>query len=163
MANKGEAMTDLEEAMVDREAYFGEVIFHFWKSEDAPLEAPLGELDREVLRLIKVQLSGVHVPPDGFLTAGFRFFERINNSHFRRLLTERLAMWQKSGWERIVAQETFALKNPGVTVAEIRTVLGSSARAQVFVARLILAAEQAVESNFTASYRRGLEELANGG
>ena len=67
----------------------------------------IAELEQTAISVVKAIHRSEHVDPYRFWTAGLRFFEWINRSRFGRVLTVRLADWQRAGWERVLRQESF--------------------------------------------------------
>jgi len=120
----------------------------------------LNELDRIVLAIIKNLLRREYVEPKEFWIAGLRFFEWINHSDFKRVLTAHLAKWQRIGWRRILETESFRLSSPRQTVPQIKEFLTKSAEDHSFVAKLLLATSKAVDVSLSEAYRETLKTMA---
>jgi hypothetical protein len=120
----------------------------------------LGILDQTAAKIIKGLARGGHVVPYDFWGIGLRFFEWINQSDFRQLLTLSLAEWQRAGWKRIISEESFRLSRPLQTVPAIETALSEPENDQRFLAQLILATADAVGSPLGADYSDILRAMA---
>ena len=157
---QAEAMTKLETALAGQFSgpFPGQAVFNHWNEKSASSE----EWDQKVVAIIKALLQNEHVGPHAFWGAGLRFFEWIDQSYFKPVLMPRLAAWQRAGWERIVTGEKFHLSSPYRTVPPIEEVLTITADNRSFVAKLLLAAAEAVGSPLGLSYREHLEAIAEG-
>ena len=153
-----EAMTELETALEGQFSgpFPGKPVFDHWNEKSA-LSA---ELDQTVVSIIKVLLQNEYVEPYYFWMAGLCFFNWINQSNFKPFLTPRLAAWLRTGWKRILSAETFRLSSPRQTVPLIEEVLAIPVDDSSFIAKLILAASEAVRSPLTAAYRNSLKAMA---
>ena len=153
-----EAMTELETALEGQFSgpFPGKPVFDHWNEKSA-LSA---ELDQTVVTIIKVLLKNEHVEPYYFWMAGLCFFNWINQSNFKPFLTPRLAAWLRVGWKRILTAESFRLSSPRQTVPPIEEVLAIPVDDSSFIAKLILAASEAVSSPLTAAYRNSLKAMA---
>ena len=153
-----EAMTKLETALESQfsGSFPGQAVFDHWNEKTTSL----AELDQTVVSIIKALLQNEHVEPHVFWVAGLRLFEWINQSNFKPFLTLRLAVWQRAGWKRILAAETFRLSSPRRTVPPIKEVLAIAADDQSFVAKLLLITSEAVGSPLSPAYREHLEAVA---
>ena len=158
LAARPQALTELEAELdsLFSGPFPGQSVFDHW-NEKSDLSA---EPDQTVITIIKVLLQNDHVEPYDFWVAGLRFFEWINQSNFKLFLMPRLAAWLRAGWERITTEETFRLSSPRQTVPLIEEVLGIAADDRSFIAKLILAASEAVRSPLTAAYRNSLKAMA---
>ena len=155
---QSEAMRELEAGLEGRftSSFPGKPVFDY--CNDKP--ALLAELDQTVATIVKALLRNEHVEPSGFWMAGLRFFEWINQSRYKGLLTTRLAAWQRSGWKRILTTESFRLSRPRQTVPSIEEVLAIPEDDRGFVAKLLTATSEAVDSPLGSAYRRSLEAMA---
>ena len=153
-----EAMTELKTALEGQFSgpFPGKSVFDHWNEKSA-LSA---ELDQTVVSIIKVLLQNEYVEPYYFWMAGLCFFNWINQSNFKPFLTPRLAAWLRTGWKRILSAETFRLSSPRQTVPLIEEVLAIPVDDSSFIAKLILAASEAVRSPLTAAYRNSLKAMA---
>ena len=134
----------------------GQFVFHPRKE----MPDSFNELDRLVLTIIKKLLRNEYIEPKDFWMAGARFFEWINNSDFKRMLTTHLAAWQKCGWRQILKTESFQLSRPRQTVPQIEEILTKSTDDQTFVAKLLLATSEALGVSLAAAYRDTLKTMA---
>ncbi len=157
-ADRRGAMLELEAALESgfTTDFPGSVVFDHWNGG----ATSLAQLDKTVVDVVKALLRSEHVEPRKFWEAGLRFFERINQSNFRPLLTPYLAGWLTAGWRRITATETFRLSRPLQTVPAIDAVLTAPAKDQRFVATLLLASAEAVGSPLGVEYRDRLRAMA---
>ena len=158
MADHREAMTELENALDDQFTgpFPGKPVFDHWNEKSASL----AELDQTVVTIIKALLQNEHLEPSYFWMAGLRVFEWINQSNFKLFLTLRLAAWLRAGWKRIVTEEVFRLSSPRQTVPPIKEVLKLAADDRSFVAKLLLAASEAVGARLGPAYRDNLKAIA---
>src|SRR5271157_5342017 len=99
----------------------------------------IAQLDETVVNLIRALFTEQHIEPRDFWMMGLRFFERVNQSNFTRLLTPLLARWQRAGWKRIATAESFRLCRPQQTVPAIEVVLSMPTDDRRFLATLLLA------------------------
>ena len=158
LANRAESMIELETAL-NRQItgpFPGQFVFHPRNG----MPDSFKELDRIVLTIIKNLLRNEYMEPKDSWMAGARFFEWINNSDFKRMLTTHLAAWQKCGWRQILKTESFQLSRPWQTVPQIEEILTTSAEDQSFVAKLLLATSEAVDVSLNATYRDTLKTIA---
>ena len=155
--NQPEAMTSLESGLEGRfrGPFPGKLLFDYWSERTRSI----GKLDNVVLDIIKSFLRNVHVEPSGFWVAGLRFFEWLDQSMFKGVMTTRLAAWQRSGWKRIITVESFRLSRPLQTVPSIQEVLAIPEDDRSFVAKLLLVTSEAVDSPLGLEYRRRIEDM----
>ncbi len=155
--NQPEAMTKLESGLEGRfrGPFPGKLLFDYWSERTRSIE----QLDNVVLDIIKSFLRNVNVEPNGFWMAGLRFFEWLDQSMFKGVMTTRLAAWQRAGWKRILAAESFRLSRPLQTVPSIQEVLAIPEDDRSFVAKLLLVTSEAVDSPLGLEYRRRLEDM----
>ncbi|MPZ09237.1 MAG: hypothetical protein GEU89_03375 [Kiloniellaceae bacterium] len=158
LAGRPEAMADLETAFGSEmeSAQLSAAVFSHWHGRPSPL----GQLDQLIVEIIKRTLGKQHIEPYEFWVIGLRFFERINYSHFKRLLTSYLARWQRAGWKRIITKESFRLSRPRETVPAINAVLAMPNDDQNFIAKLLLATSEAVGAPLGAEYVVKLRAIA---
>ena len=158
LAAQPQAMTKLETALEGQFSgpFPGQTVFDHWSAESALPE----ELDQKVVAIIKGLLQNEHVGPYAFWVTGLRFFEWTDQSYFKPFLMPRLAAWQRAGWERIVTREKFHLSSPRQTVPPIKEVLKLAADDRSFVAKLLLAASEAVGARLGPAYRDFLQAIA---
>ena len=157
-ANRPRAMKDLKTALDKQFAgpFPGRLVFDH-SNENPTLHA---ELDRIVATTTEMFLQNEHVTPNGFWFAGLGLFYWINQSNFKGLLTERLAAWQRSGWERILTEESFRLHRPRQTVPAVKEILRIPTDDQKFVAKLLLVASEAAGVPLTSESRDILNAMA---
>jgi len=93
---------------------------------------------------------------------GLRLFEKAGQSNFGKLLTLRIAEWLRSGWKRIIREESFRLSRPMQTIPAIEAVLAMENNDEIFVATLLLESSDAVGSDLAPPYRNHLKGLASG-
>ena len=158
LAAQPQAMTELKDTLdsLFSGPFPGQSVFDHGNEASA---SP-GGLDQTVVAIIQVLLQNKHVEPRAFWSAGLRFFEWINQSNFKPFLTPRLAAWLRTGWKRILSAERFRLSSPRQTVPPIEKVLAIPVDDRSFIAKLILAASEAVNSPLTAAYRNSLRAMA---
>ena len=158
LARRVESMIELETAL-NRQitgSFPGQFVFHPRNG----MPDSFKELDRIVLTIIKNLLRNEYIEPKDFWMAGARFFEWINNSDFKRMLTTNLAAWQKCGWRKILKTESFQLSRPRQTVPQIEEILAESADDQTFVPKLLLATSEALGVSLSAADRDTLQTMA---
>ena len=158
IAGRAEEMTDLESELekVFPAGYPGKTILDHWNNE----RTPLSEFDTFALAVIRNFLRVEHMTPSLYWTSGVCFVVCSKDSRFRDELTERLAHWQRLEWQRIVASESFRLFRPQHTVPAIKVALESSTDDLSFVANLLLAAAESVDTTRIPGYREMLKPLA---
>ena len=158
LARRAESMPELETALnVQTSGPFpGQFVFHHQNRKPDSLN----ELDQIALTIINNLLRREYVEPKEFWMAGARFFEWINHSDFKRLLTTHLAAWQKCGWRQILKTESFQLSRPRQTVPQIEEILTKSTDDQTFVAKLLLATSEALDVSLSAADRDTLQTMA---
>jgi hypothetical protein len=151
-------MSELQSALRDAfgQPYPGSALF----SAEEPASPNLNRVIEAILRRLD---DPRHIEPLDFWMIGLRFFERTNQSGFRRDLAPSLAWWFRAGWERIVRDETFALTRPLRTVPPINAVLANPNNDRAFIAALLLAASEAVGSPLPEAYAESLRAIAAGG
>jgi hypothetical protein len=158
LERQSQAITEAEAAL-DRRfegSFLGKSIFSLLKGAEALAE----DLDKTIASIIRSLLQEEHSEPRDFWMAGLRFFERSNHSGFRDFLTSRIAEWQRAGWVKILAEESFRLKNPRETVPAIERVLRMPEDDRRFLATLLLTTASAVGTTLHASYVTMLEGFA---
>ena len=160
LADRPDAMTELEAALDSQFSgpFPGQPVFDHWNEKSASL----AQLDQAVITTIKVLLQNEYVEPYAFWVGGLFLFEWINQSTFKLFLTLRLAAWLRAGWKRIVTAEAFRLSRPRQTVPSIEEVLTIATDDRSFVAKLLLATAEAVDSPLGLSHREHLEAIAEG-
>ena len=157
-AHQPEAMANLEAVLYSSLTcpVPGKPVFDHWNEKTA---LPSGS-DHDVLTIMKMLHQEEHVEPNDFWMAGLRFFEWVNQSRFERLLTPRLAAWQRSGWKRISTVESFRLHRPQHTVPAIEEILTIPSDDRGFIVKILLATSEAVGSPLGSAYRETLEAMA---
>ena len=125
-------------------------------------QASSDQLDQIVAKITGELLRSDHVVPEKFWLAGLRLLEWVRISRFKHILAPRLAAWQRSGWKRILTEESFRLHTPQITIPVIEEVLKIPTDDQSFVASLLLATSQAVETRLDPKYRDTLKTMASG-
>ncbi len=157
LVDRPEAMAELEAALdtLFSGPFPGQSVFDHWNEKSASL----AELDQTVVSIIKALLQNEHVEPYAFWVAGLRLFEWINQSNFKPFLTPRLAAWLRAGWKRILSAEAFRLSSPRQTVPLVEEVLTIPADDSSFIAKLLLAASEAVGARLGSAYRDNLKTM----
>ena len=142
-ADQPDALSKLERTLGTRfkGSFPGKAVFDHWYGK----QGSLGKTDQRVLTAIKEIFRTEHIKPDDFCAAGLILFQRIDQSIFKSLLTNRFATWQRSGWKRILNAESFRLFGPRYTVPRIEEVLRIPTNGRSFVAKLLLATSDAVD------------------
>ena len=110
---------------------------------------------------VRVLLGNEHLSPIVFWIVVLRFFEWTGQSLFKNILVPKLAIWQRSGWERILANQRFMLINPRQNVPSIEDALKTPSNDRSSIARLILATSNAVELRLSPEYQKALVEIAD--
>ena len=161
IAGRAEATTELASALDGHfpTGYPGRAVFDHWNGE----RTTLPELDKATVAIIKALLRREHVVPDLYWTSGVCFLAWTRNSRFKDMLTARLAAWQRRAWQRIVAAESFRLCRPQQTVPPIEEVLTVSTHDRRFLAKLLLAASDAVDTSRAPGFREMLKPIAKEG
>lgn len=158
-ANKREGMKELEIALNERFSGLFPGKFVFDHSDENPTLHSEG--DQIALTMIKTLLQNEYVEPKKFWEAGLRLFEwAVGRPNFKGLLMFPLAVWQRSGWERILTEESFHLYGLGWTRPAIEEILRISSNNQSFVAKLLLATSDAVEPRLSPEFRDTLKAMS---
>jgi hypothetical protein len=139
-----------------QERVLGSSFFKAVRNEDNTA----GALEMQVINMIKRLGAGGHLEPSRIWIVGLRFFEKIRQSNFRRLLVPILAGWLRRQWRRIITEERFRLSRPLNTVPPIESTLSQENNDDGFVASLLLASSDSVGSPLAAAYESNLRELA---
>ena len=155
-----DAMSGLEHFLNSQFAgpFPGKAAFDYWNEKPASL----AELAQTVLTTIKRLIEHEYIEPFDFWVAGLCFLKWTNQSNFRNCLAARLAAWQRTGWRRIATKERFRLSMPQQTAPSIENVLKISTDDLNFIAKLLLAASQAVGIPLGSAYRKAIEAMADG-
>ena len=135
--------------------YPGKSILDHW----ADGQNSVGVFDRFTLAVIKAVVRVEHAVPSLYWTSGVCFVACTKESRFKDLLTGRLAAWQRLEWQRIVESESFRLLRPQQTVPPIEKVLELPTDDLSFVAKLLLAAAESVDTSRIPGYREILKPL----
>ena len=158
-ANRSEGMKELEAAMNRQFAGLFPGKFVFDHSDETPTLHSEG--DRVVLTIIKTLLQNEYVEPKKFWKAGLRLFEWVvGRPNLKDFLMPPLAVWQRSGWERILTEESFHLYGLGWTRTAIEEILRISSNNRSFVAKLLLATSDAVEPRLSPEFRDTLKAMS---
>jgi hypothetical protein len=87
------------------------------------------------------------------------FVHTLAGSNFGQFVAPSLERWLRKHWQQIVDTQKFMLRAPRVTVPEIADVLSSNAVGLKFAAKLLLAAQKAVDVNLGAEVEPFLKKL----
>lgn len=158
LANRPKEMTELEIALGKKFTglFPGKMVF-----DDLNGNTEIhGKLDKAVKNIIGVLFRDEHLTPKDFWLAGLRLFEWTRQSRFCDLLVPKLAVWQRSGWTGILANQRFNLVSPIRTVPPIEDTLKMSEDDKGFVAKLLLATSDAVGLSLAPEYRNALRSIA---
>ena len=134
----------------------GESIFEYWNGNSVEIS----ELEKTVVDLVKRLGHLKYIEPLNLWMAGVRFFELSNGTMLKRYLIGRIAAWQRAGWKRISTTENFRLVRPRWTVPLIEEVLSIPEDNDRFLAKLLLATSEAVDSSLGMNYRGHLTGIA---
>ncbi len=121
--------------------------------------ASLGDFEKVIVQILEIVRAGDHLEPDQFWGIGLRLFEWVERSNFKNVLLSRLAQWLRAKWKRIVADETFRLHQPHLTVPTVEEVLGCPENSRSFVASLLLATAPAVGVQLDSEYEDSLKRM----
>ena len=159
ISGRAEAMTELASALDGHfpVGYPGRTVLDHWKGE----QTTLSEFEKATVAIIKALLRSEHIVPNLYWTSGVCFLAWTRDSRFKDMVTARLGAWQRREWQRIVAAESFRLARPQQTVPPIEEVLTVSTDDRRFVANLLLAASDAVDTSLAPMYREMLKPMAN--
>jgi hypothetical protein len=152
---------ELQKSLTDvfGENYPGKAIVDKWRGAD---DGPLTALDKVVGEAIAILHSDQYLAPRALWEVGLRFFEKVRQSNFRKLLAPLLESWLRKQWKRIITDESFQLSRPMQTVPAIEANLAENKRNEAFIASLLLATAEAVGSPLGAEYEESLKEVASG-
>ena len=159
LENQPKAISDLEIALGNRftDPFPGKSVFYELDKSPNDLSGSVWTAED----CVRALLGNDYLHPKVFWMAVLRFFEWTGQSLFKDILMPKLAMWQRSGWERILANQRFMLFNPRQNVPSIEDALKISSDDRSSIARLILAASTAVESRLSPEYQKTLVEIAD--
>ena len=151
-------ISELEVALRERFAgrFPGESIFEYWNGNSVEISV----LEKTVIDLVKRLSQLEYMEPLHLWTAGVRFFELSNGTILEKYLVGRIAAWQRAGWRRISATESFRLVRPRRTVPLIEEALRIPKNDGRFLATLLLTTSEAVGSSLAATYRAHLRAIA---
>ena len=151
-------ISELEVALRERFAgrFPGESIFEYWNGNSVEISV----LEKTVIDLVKRLSQLEYMEPLDLWTAGVRFFELSNGTMLKKYLVGRIAAWQRAGWRRISATESFRLVRPRRTVPLIEEALRIPKNDRRFLANLLLTTSEAVGSSLGATYRAHLRAIA---
>ena len=154
MVGQSTAILELEIALV---GYFGnsfpgKSVFDYWSDGILSLTGH----DQAVAEIINYYLRNGHFAPREFYLAGLRFFQWVNQSRFRDSLIPLLAIWQSSGWDRILKQGRSQIYNPSTTVPPVAECLKDSGNDRSFVAELLLVSSYAAGVRLSSVDRSNL-------
>jgi hypothetical protein len=133
----------------------GSGLFKHWRGESASL-SPLDKICADAIGRLR---EGEHIEPRRIWEIGLRLFEKIGQSNFKQSLTPIVAEWLRAKWRRVIAEESFRLSRPMMTVPEIEATLAREDNDASFVAALLLATSDAVGAPLGASYRDHLTDI----
>lgn len=117
------------------------------------------DLNHTVMAMLRMLDNPQHLEPRNFWMFGLRFFERNNQCNFGEYLTPLLAEWLRTGWIRVVRDETFRLTLPLRTVPPINAVLANPNNDRAFIAALLLATSDAVAVSLSDAYAERLRAI----
>ena len=113
-----------------------------------------------VRRMVAAYADGdLRAAPD-FWQFGFRCFEQLSRSSFGPLLFPLYAAWLRQGWERILCEQRFLIRQPMRTEPPIRNVLAQANNDRAFAAALLLATIDALAIRLAPVYTAELREAA---
>ncbi|WLC19331.1 ATP-binding protein [Bradyrhizobium diazoefficiens] len=136
----------------------GKTFLESWRHYHAELTG----LDGVVIEGISQLRSGEYLTPRQLWEIGLRFFEKVRQSSFRKVLVPLLRVWLREQWKDIIANGSFRLCRPMQTVPEIEERLSRDSKDEAFIAAVLLAASNAVGSPLAAAYEAQLKGVADG-
>ena len=98
------------------------------------------------------------ISPDDTFIATFRLWEWLLNTYFKDIVEDMIADYLVRRWQNIIEHQKFLLQQPMIAVPAIETAIGESIGGSVKIAKLLLAAEIAVNHKFNANLRSELKE-----
>ncbi|MDE0332478.1 MAG: hypothetical protein OXL41_11475 [Nitrospinae bacterium] len=137
----------------------GHQVLEYWSGQNGELE----ELERTVIGLVKKNLEHEHIEPRDFFISGLKFFEWSNQSIYKDFLAMRISKWQRVGWRRILATQSFFLVRPRQYVPRIAEVLAIPSDDRKYLAKLFLVTAEAVRVSLGSEYRNYLKSIAEDG
>ena len=114
------------------------------------------ELDKIVVSIIWSLFQNEYLKPEVFWLAAIRLYQWICQSQFKELLVPKLAVWQRTGWRRILAKEKFNLVRPMQTVPPIEATLKISQNDQSFIKSLLVTTSYAMDLQSAKKLRETL-------
>ena len=161
LANRPHAMRELEDAMGSRinGPFPGKKALDNW-DDGSKMPTPRDQIAVTMIRL----LGSTYLRPDRFWMAGMALLTWIRGSNLRPLLMARLAGWQRDGWRRIVASESFRFLRPWQTLPLVEESLSISQDDETFVASVLLSGSVSIgipvgpsDLDMLKAIRRGAE------
>ena len=89
----------------------------------------------------------------------YRFWEWLFYTNFKDIVEDMIADYLARRWQNIIEHQRFNLQQPMIAVPAIEAAIGESAGGTVKIAKLLLAAEIAVQYKLDANQRSKLKEL----
>jgi len=99
-----------------------------------------------------------HMNPDEMFLLTYRLWEWLLHTFFKGAIENMIANHLEERWQRIADRQQFLLKQPMIAVPAIKSAIEEPLSGTAKIARLLLAAEIAVEHQFDASIRSRLNE-----
>jgi tetratricopeptide (TPR) repeat protein len=99
-----------------------------------------------------------HISPDDSFIVTYRLWEWLSSTYFKYILEDVIANYLSQHWKKIIEHQKFLLKQPMTAVPAIDTVIGDSTKGTIRIAKLLLAAEVAVNHNLSANLRSKLQD-----
>jgi hypothetical protein len=97
--------------------------------------------------------------PNELFVAGVRFVQAAARSNFKNLLVPLLREWAQVRWSYVLREQRFFLRNPAATVGPIEAALARSDTGLGFTAKVLVAAQPAVQTRIDQTFREFLLSL----
>jgi hypothetical protein len=91
--------------------------------------------------------------PEALFAAGLRFVQFADTSQFKRQLAVHMRRWMHDCWTYVIEQQTFLLRNPRLTVPDIKVAINSTDEGLGYVGKILLSVEPAISSKLDPSFR----------
>jgi tetratricopeptide (TPR) repeat protein len=106
----------------------------------------------------RLMRDGIFLTPDEMFMVSFRLWEWLRSSNFRILLQDEVAGDLAEGWQEIITNRRFTMRQPMVSVPAIEAALKGPRKGVGKIAEIILAAENGVRHTLNADLRAEMKK-----
>ena len=98
------------------------------------------------------------INPNKMFIVTYQLWEWLRYTNFKDIVEDKITNYLTRQWQKIIEHQKFGLKKPMIAVPDIKAAIGDSSVGTVKIARLLLAAEIAVNSKLNTTQRSQLHE-----